>query len=153
MDLLCKNAPTFEEAWIECFGDLGPPKIVRQPETRPISQEQLVAEVKGVYAGLVMVEGKCIQVDAKKAALAREAPAGTQPKLNNEQWQALIALHRTLLHEHHDFFLASQHPPATPALRRLAIKYAVPARLWRCGIHSFLELLRNRLPDSLDQGT
>ena len=127
-----------------------PPGIVRQPATRPISQEQLVAEVKGIYAGLVIVEGKCIQVDAKQAAVAREAPAGTQLKLNNEQWQALIALHRTLLHEHHDFFLASQHPSATPAVRRLAIKYAMPARLWRHGIHSFLELLRNRLPDSLD---
>jgi len=114
------------------------PKIVCQPETRPISQEQLVAEVKGIYAGLVMVEGKCIQVDAKQATLAREAPAGSQPKLNNEQWQALIALHRTLLHEHHDFFLASQHPSATLAVRRLAIKYAMPARLWRYGIHSFL---------------
>jgi Est1 DNA/RNA binding domain len=126
------------------------PTLVRQPETRPISQEQLVAEVKGIYAGLVMVEGKCVQVDAKQAALARDAPLGTQPKLNNEQWQALIALHRTLLHEHHDFFLASQHPSATPAVRRLAIKYAMPARLWRHGIHSFLELLRNRLPESLD---
>jgi hypothetical protein len=50
------------------------PKIVRQPETRPISEEQLTAEVKGIYAGLVMVEGKCIQVDARHAALAREAP-------------------------------------------------------------------------------
>jgi hypothetical protein len=39
-----------------------PYRIVLQPETRPISQEQLVAEVKGIYAGLVMVEGKCIQV-------------------------------------------------------------------------------------------
>ncbi|KAI9722204.1 MAG: hypothetical protein M1835_003961, partial [Candelina submexicana] len=28
--------------------------LVMQPETRPISQEQLVAEVKGIYAGLVM---------------------------------------------------------------------------------------------------
>ena len=47
-----------------------PPKderydIVLQPETRPISQEQLVAEVKGIYAGLVMVEAKCIEVDNK----------------------------------------------------------------------------------------
>jgi hypothetical protein len=126
------------------------PKIVRPPETRPISQEQLVAEVKGIYAGLVMVEGKCIKVDAKQAAIAREAPAGEIPKLSNEQWQALIALHRTLLHEFHDFFLASQHPSATPAVRRLAIKYAMPARLWRHGIHSFLEVLRSRLPDSLD---
>lgn len=123
--------------------------IILQPETRPISQEQLVAEVKGIYAGLVMVEAKCIEVDNKQATLAQADLSG-QPKLNNEQWQALIALHRTLLHEHHDFFLASQHPSASPALRRLASKYAMPARMWRHGIHSFLELLRHRLPASLD---
>ncbi|KAI9779925.1 MAG: hypothetical protein M1839_007081 [Geoglossum umbratile] len=124
--------------------------LVLQPETRPISQEQLVAEVKGIYAGLVMVEAKCVDVDNKQARDAQEAEPGRQPKLNNEQWQALIALHRTLLHEHHDFFLASQHPSASPALRRLASKYAMPARMWRHGIHSFLELLRHRLPDSLE---
>ncbi|KAJ8069093.1 hypothetical protein OCU04_002766 [Sclerotinia nivalis] len=123
--------------------------IILQPETRPISQEQLVAEVKGIYAGLVMVEAKCIEVDNKQATLTQGNPP-TLPKLNNEQWQALIALHRTLLHEHHDFFLASQHPSASPALRRLASKYAMPARMWRHGIHSFLELLRHRLPASLD---
>ena len=109
--------------------------LVLQPETRPISQEQLVAEVKGIYAGLVMVEAKCIEVDNKQASLAQADPSA-QPKLNNEQWQALIALHRTLLHEHHDFFLASQHPSASGALRRLASKYAMPARMWRHGIHS-----------------
>lgn len=123
--------------------------IILQPETRPISQDQLVAEVKGIYAGLVMVEAKCIEVDNKQATLTQGNPP-TQPKLNNEQWQALIALHRTLLHEHHDFFLASQHPSASAPLRRLASKYAMPARMWRHGIHSFLELLRHRLPASLD---
>ena len=126
------------------------PDLVLQPETRPISQEQLVAEVKGIYAGLVMVEAKCVEVDNKQALAARDPETGQQPKLSNEQWQALIALHRTLLHEHHDFFLASQHPSASPALRRLAAKYTMPARMWRHGIHSFLELLRHRLPDSLD---
>ncbi|KAI9759552.1 MAG: hypothetical protein M1840_003254 [Geoglossum simile] len=126
------------------------PGLVLQPETRPISQDQLVAEVKGIYAGLVMVEAKCVDVDNKQAKDAQEAEPGKQPKLNNEQWQALIALHRTLLHEHHDFFLASHHPSASPALRRLASKYAMPARMWRHGIHSFLELLRHRLPDSLE---
>lgn len=122
-----------------------PSKMMRQPETRPISQDQLVAEVKGIYAGLVMVETKCIEVDN-----AQSSNTDANSKLNNEQWQALIALHRTLLHEHHDFFLASQHPSASPALRRLASKYAMPARMWRHGIHSFLELLRHRLPASLE---
>jgi hypothetical protein len=104
-----------------------------------------VAEVKGIYAGLVMVESKCIEVDNNQGS--QTDPAN---KLNNDQWQALIALHRTLLHEHHDFFLASQHPSASPALRRLAAKYAMPARMWRHSIHSFLELLRHHLPASLD---
>ncbi|KAI9774150.1 MAG: hypothetical protein M1840_005243 [Geoglossum simile] len=126
------------------------PKLVLQPETRPISQEQLAAEVKGIYARLEMVEAKCVDVDNKQAKDAQEAEPGKQPKLNNEQWQALIALHRTLLHEHHDFFLASQHPSASPTLHRLTSKYAMPARMWRHGIHSFLELLRHRLPDSLE---
>ncbi len=91
-----------------------------------------------------MVESKCIEVDNNQSSQTDLA------KLNADQWQALIALHRTLLHEHHDFFLASQHPSASPALRRLAAKYAMPARMWRHGIHSFLELLRHRLPMSLD---
>lgn len=102
------SSPTFDHS-----------RMVRQPETRPISQEQLVEEVKGIYAGLVMVEGKCIQVDLKQAQLAKEAPPRSPPALNSDQYQELIALHRTLLHEHHDFFLASQHPSARTALSRV----------------------------------
>jgi hypothetical protein len=34
--------------------------------------------------------------------------------------RATVTLYRTLLHEHHDFFLASQHPSARPTLRKLA---------------------------------
>jgi hypothetical protein len=50
-----------------------------------------------------MVETKCIEVDNKQATPAL-ADVCVQQKLNNEQWQALLSLHRTLLHEHHDFF-------------------------------------------------
>ncbi|KAK1638848.1 hypothetical protein BDP81DRAFT_273271, partial [Colletotrichum phormii] len=53
-----------------------------------------------------------------------------------------IALHRALLQEHRDFFLASQQMSPSPALRRRVSKYAMPARLWRHGIHSFIELYR-----------
>ena len=121
------------------------PELLLQPETRPISHDQLVIEVKGIYAGLVMVEAKCFDVDSKQSQLTQNTP-----RLSHQQWQALIALHETLLHEHHDFFLASQHPSASPALTRLAAKYAMPARMWRHGIHAFLEVLRHRLPESLD---
>ncbi|KAK7991526.1 hypothetical protein PG988_000320 [Apiospora saccharicola] len=118
-------------------------KYVPQLKTRPIDHLQLVAEVKGIYAGLVMVESKCIEVDTAQKTQ-------TDAKLNNEQWQALIVLHRTLLHEHHDFFLASQHPTASSSLRRLGAKYYMPGRMWKHGIHAFLELLRHRLPASVE---
>lgn len=123
--------------------------LVLQPETRPISQEDFVAEVKAIYAGLVLVEARCIEIDNKQATLAQADP-GALPKLNNEQWQALVALHRTLLHEHHDFFLASQNPSASPALRQLGSKYALPARMWRHAMLASLELLKDHLPPSPD---
>lgn len=113
---------------------------ILQPETRPISQEQLVNEVKSIYAGLVMVERKCIEICAQQSQATY--------KLSNEQWQALVALHRTFLREHHDFFLASQHPTASPMPHRRPTKCAMPAQMWRIGIGSFLELLRHRLPYS-----
>ena len=90
-----------------------------------------------------MVEKKCIEIVNQQV----QSPT----KLSKEQWQALIALHRTLLNEHHDFFSASHHPITEGhELRELAARYAMPARMWRHGIHAFLELLRHRLPDSLE---
>lgn len=129
--------------------DLRYPGLLLQPDSRPISQEQLTSEVKSIYAGLTMVETKCIHVDRAQTAAFQDGSDSTT-RLASDHWQALIALHRTLLHEHHDFFLASQHPSASPALRRLAAKYSMPARMWKHGIHSFLELLRRRLPESID---
>ena len=126
------------------------PEMLLQPDTRPISHEQLVVEVKGIYAGLVMVEAKCIDIDERQSAAAQEKDPFKKTDLKNDQWQSLIALHKQLLHEHHDFFLASQHPSASPALSRLAAKYSMPARMWRHGIHAFLEVLRHRLPQSLE---
>lgn len=90
-----------------------------------------------------MVEKKCIEIVSQQAQ--------NPTKLSKEQWQALIALHRTLLNEHHDFFSASHHPVTEGhELRELAARYTMPARMWRHGIHAFLELLRHRLPESLE---
>jgi hypothetical protein len=88
----------------------------------------LLAEVEGIFAGLKMVKAKCIEVD-KKLALYIQNRARAKSKLNNKQWQALITLYRTLLYEHHNFLLASQHPSATLELRELVLEYNIPARL------------------------
>jgi hypothetical protein len=123
--------------------------ILPQPDTRPISKDQLNAEAKGIYAGLVMVESKCIKVDTKVAKQEDGMQGEVIPTLTDDQWQALFALHRTLLHEHHDFFLGSRHPSPPSPPQRLASKHIMVAR-WRRVISYFLELLRHRLPDSHD---
>lgn len=79
------------------------PEILLQPETRPISHDQLVIEVKGIYADLVMLEAKCIDVDEKQFMEVQEKIPSHRMKLSDEKWQALTILHKTLLHEHHDF--------------------------------------------------
>jgi hypothetical protein len=96
-----------------------------------------------------MVEQKSMQLE-KEYRLACDAPPGQVPSFTPEQYTAFMNLHRALLYEHYDFFLASQHPSATPAVKRLTMKYGMHARLWRHGIVSFIELLRTRLPASLD---
>ena len=126
------------------------PTLLLQPVTKSISQEQLRVELRSIYSGLVMVENKCKDVDREQTRLAVEGSPNCRPALSPKQWQALIALHKTLLHEFHDFFLASQHPAATPNLTKLAAQNSMPARLWQFGIHNFLEVLRFRLPESLD---
>ncbi len=121
-----------------------------QPDATSVSHEQLIVEVKDIYAGLVMVEAKCIDIDERQRTATPQNDPSERINLRDYQWQSLIALHKQLLHEHHDFFLASQHPSARPALSRLAAKYSMPARMWRHGIHAFLEVLRHRLPESLE---
>ena len=112
--------------------------ISLQPEPHPMTEEGLTNEVRDIYSGLVMVEEKCIeyqQLDLPKL-------------LSQDQWLDLVSLHRLLLHNHNDFFLASQHPFASPALRQLVEKYSLPDRIWRHGIQSFLDFLLERLPGS-----
>ncbi len=70
------------------------PEMLLQPETRPISYEQLVVETKGIYAGLAIVEAKCIDVDERQLAAAQEKDPSKRTELKNDQWQSLIALHR-----------------------------------------------------------
>lgn len=113
-----------------------------QPVARPMSQEQHVNEVKGIYSGVVGVEKQCVQTVQRLRMMS--------DTISDLQWRCLMSIHRTLLYEYHDLLLASQYPSTSPFLQSFASKYAVPTRMWRYGMQLFLELLRHRLPESLD---
>jgi hypothetical protein len=125
--------------------------IALKPTCSPISQEQLASEVKGIHAGLVMVEAKCIDIDSQKALHPEERlgkgrwPIALKPKCSpipQEQLASEIkGIHaglvmveakcinidsQTALHseerlgtEHHDFLIATQHPFSNLAPLRL----------------------------------
>ena len=88
----------------------------KQPQS-DITEEQLVGAVRGIYASLVMVEKKCIKIDKQQSESLN--------KLADHKWQALTSMHWILLHEHHDFFLASQHLSASKVLKQLPEKYVM----------------------------
>ena len=52
-----------------------------------------MAEVEGIYDGLVIVENKCIDLDEKQLALAKEEDQHRKGSLENGQWRALIAVY------------------------------------------------------------
>jgi len=118
------------------------PSFKKQPETRPVSQEQQAAaakeiyvEVKDIYAGLVVIESNGSEFDS-----TRMPTAGKKSQPGNEECQALFALQRTLSDEHHDFFLGAHRASSSWTSQRLASQSAIPPRMWRHGIHCALEL-------------
>lgn len=80
-------------------------EILLKPMTRFISHDQLIVEVKSIYAGLKMLKAKCFEMNEKHFMKIQKKTPSRRMKSSSEQWQALIVLHKALLHEHHNFFL------------------------------------------------
>ncbi|KAI9888425.1 MAG: hypothetical protein M1814_000487 [Vezdaea aestivalis] len=119
-------------------------------QPRSITHEQSVAEIKAIYERLVSAERKCIEADSDQVKELEKPLLPGQRRLEDEQYRSLITLRKTLLEEHYEFLLVSHGPSSNAALNRLVTKYKMKSRMWRFGIHSFLELLRHRLPESKD---
>lgn len=117
-----------------------PPSVLYSLPSQPVSYADLKTELAAIYAGLMILECKCREIDSKQAASIQ---AQGHLNLDDLQWRILTDVHLCLLHQHYDFFLASQHPSASPSMRELALKYALPARMWNYGIHDFLEIVRH----------
>jgi hypothetical protein len=56
-----------------------------QSETRLISHEQLIAEVRDIYVGLVMIEAKCIDMNKNLSMKAEKEVPSHQKRLSNEK--------------------------------------------------------------------
>ena len=67
------------------------------------------------------VEPKCIDIDESQSAAAQDKDPSKKTDLKNDQWQSLLALHKELLHEHHDSSLSMiyQDKPYNPPMQNI----------------------------------
>ncbi|KAM3533734.1 hypothetical protein MY4038_003049 [Beauveria bassiana] len=68
--------------------------LFRQVEQKHPSREQLDNNVKEIYEGVTMIERKCIELISSPKTMIPE-----DRELSAEQYQKLIGLHETVLHE------------------------------------------------------
>lgn len=98
------------------------PSLTLQLHVNPVSEEELASKVQDIYATLIEVEQRCLNIDSQvKARLNLE--------LSTDQFKSMVALHSTLVYQHHDFLMATYHPSAGPELLGLAEKYHMPGRM------------------------
>lgn len=118
VEALCTNLSLYSRDSDEYYALISPP-FIKQSKARPITLPELVKEAESIYAGIREIEAKCIALHSTLWSL----------NLSNDNWQALIALHKQLLHEHHDFFMVTGHSSANSWLRNLAANLSMPGRM------------------------
>ncbi|KAI0410265.1 hypothetical protein F5X98DRAFT_386674 [Xylaria grammica] len=118
------------------------PILPRQPESRPKSQAEWIVEINGINTALARCENECAKLDNAYALASKP--------LDNRQRRALRMRHFAVLNLHYDFLLVSQHPRAPPTVRNYPTRDAMHRGIWLRGIVSCLELMRHRLPGSLE---
>ncbi|KAF5657236.1 hypothetical protein FCIRC_13329 [Fusarium circinatum] len=111
-----------------------PPVPAPPADNRP----SLVSEVKTVYARLVKVEETCTQIEQNQSNNSERSP-----DLNPEQWEALQAVHRSLLREHHELPIALSSPsPQLRQFRKMAHEHSLQSRSLRRFSDCLLPLLK-----------
>lgn len=124
--------------------DGGTASCILQPEVKlsPATEDNKYRYIHNIYGGVLIAESACIQQS--------KAWSQSEQEMGPQQLHKITFVHRLLLLEVIDFLKASQAPEEPPHIKRLAVEYRIPVRLWRYGIGSLFEVLRHRLPGSLE---
>lgn len=89
--------------------------LLRQPETRPMSHNQLVDEVRGIYAGLLMADAQCIDVDKTHygTSAGRMSSLDVRFRSEDNQWLPLEEHQKERCNSHNNCSPTLQHPLKT----------------------------------------
>lgn len=114
-----------------------------QLERRIVSTEQLIVEAQTTFDMIEKKEEECTNA-------IQSINYNSTQQLIDKQWNVLVALHLALLGQYHEMFFIIRHPSATLELRKFITEHRMLERMWQRGIFSFLKLLKQKLPESLE---
>ncbi|PYH41701.1 uncharacterized protein BP01DRAFT_279189, partial [Aspergillus saccharolyticus JOP 1030-1] len=110
-----------------------------------VTEEQLHNEALATYSGLDMCE---------KATMKYDKEFSTEDVTDDEdlmkKFRVFTNVHLQLLQEHQDLLSLCSNSEAGPKVKSMPDTYMLTIRLWRHGIHDYLEIMRHHLPESLD---
>lgn len=135
-DLQVDDGPCFGNSPVSKNQRSSGQRYTNPSELRLIDGSKLINEVRASYPDLLKKEQECVYIDKEHAM---------RDELTDQEWHGLSNKHKTLLWKYYDFMIVSHHPSANSTLQSLAKTYFLPARMWRYGIHSLLEIQRERL--------
>lgn len=119
-----------------------PSRFRNEAATGTIDQTKAdIATLIQQYKKVIVWENKCIGFDKERPESTIHLPC--------HRWQALLTIYKHLLNEHEQFVYMSRMPSASAAIRDFLRNYEMLDRMWRYGIYSPLEILRQSLPGSL----
>lgn len=99
----------------------GSPGNIDQRGIQTTFHEDLISQVEDIDQSLVEADSQCLLPYSET-----ERP----PNLSDESWEALIALHRSILYEPLGFFQTAREQPALLRLKSLYRRYDVPRPPW-----------------------
>lgn len=125
--------------------DTGKLVVLRKPNSSkaaPNLVRQLSGETHDPLENLRHAEKLCAEIKAglqTTKSMIDDLQCDGPPSM--VQICQLVEAHRALLDAYYDFFLVTQHPQASEALRRLPVLYNITKTLWSRALHPVLEFL------------
>jgi hypothetical protein len=122
----------------------------RHTPQESISQEELRLEIHNSTEEISKLEATCGNRYKELSAIRLTTNPAERLDFSASEWKSFRELHQQLLGIYLDFFRCSYHPSATEDLRSIAQQRNMPGKLLKFGIHSFLDIARYQLPESLE---
>lgn len=128
----------------------------RLKDYSPITPEQLIAEVKGIYAGLIMVEARCDAADTQLSLAHLQTLQKIRDHISRLEQEIsrrkdTMLLHQNFKTEHERLMCLSKSKEVTKSFQKFGSRFRDYKMAWDIGANTFHHLIDGRPPSTLKE--